>query len=529
MISFLRSTLKTLTERAAQREEQAKLDTMLTRYQREQADNLFVDDEDGRFLFDPYAFSTSDALDETQHLLLLRNCIRLYNTDGYVQGWVELFVRFVVGSECRLKSLDDDPATQECWNEYSRREVFSMRAQETARRYYREGEFFRRFFVKDINGDMTSRFLNPIFLRNGGQGESSFGIQTNPDDIEDVQGYWYDAARDGQYRMISADEVMHGKRADSDMKRGRPLITPVLAHIIELNKLLKARQFFHRIRASVIIEEKIKSATPAMIAAMAERERASSVANSKLQRGVPIGGIFRHSDGVEREYKTPNLQAVDADVDIRRQILKVAVALGIAEYMATGDASNANMASTMIAESPAVKTFSSEQTILGTYFEREHARVIQAKIDAGQLSPESTETVVKFSKGVKVVSTETVPRNIHAHVEFPDLIHRDPLAETNALILQATQGWISNRTAQIRLELDPDQEGEQIADEIHASDPMSDKGAGGAIDELNTLLTPPAAPQSLPAGQNQPIPPVMMPNAPQSYRSNGKKKHARVN
>jgi hypothetical protein len=336
-----------------------------------------------------------------------------------------------------------------------------------------------------VNGDVQSRFLNPLYIKSNGEKNSSFGIITSQDDIEEVLGLLYDAKRNGIYAPIPIAEFQHGKRGDSDMKRGRPLITPVLPHIIELNKLLRARQFFHRIRASVIIEEKIKSASPALIAAMADRKKSSSNAGDNRENGIPIGGIFRHSDGVEREYKTPNLQAADADVDIRRQILKVATAFQIAEFMATGDASNANMASQLIAESPAVKTFLGEQVILGRFFEQEHARVIQAKIDAGVLSRTSFKEVTSQKNGVRVVETIEVPRNLGAHVEFPELIHRDPLSETNALVLQRTQGWISDRTAQIRLNLDPIVEKEQINDEINAKgQPMA---ADTPEDELTAL------------------------------------------
>ena len=50
-------------------------------------------------------------------------------------------------------------------------------------------------------------------------------------------------------------------------------------------------------------------------------------------------------------------QEIEGAGDGRHILLNIAAGSGLAEYMVTGDASNANYSSSMVAESPAVKEF----------------------------------------------------------------------------------------------------------------------------------------------------------------------------
>ncbi len=66
-------------------------------------------------------------------------------------------------------------------------------------------------------------------------------------------------------------------------------------------------------------------------------------------------------------------------------LLGVAAGVGLPEFMLTSDASNANYASTMVAEGPAVKLFQSEQQFFAREFTRLWRWVMEVAIELGYL------------------------------------------------------------------------------------------------------------------------------------------------
>jgi hypothetical protein len=436
----------------------------------QEASNLFIDPEASGAL-QKINFSTGDALTEQDLQTVQQNGYFMWRTNALAHGWIELAVSFIVGSELHLKSLDEDPATQNCWDNFWRAEGMSTKAMEIVRRTLRDGECFIRLFqlpldkANPASAPLTLRFLDPLRVKPNSADpvKTRFGIETKPDDIETVLAYWYDTTGQNDLVRISAEEIIHVKRSDSDFLRGVPWLFPINREIGELEKLYFARQLLHRIRASVIIDQEVRNTSPDMVNALLEKSKSSkdtsAAGTTKSIKNTPIGGIFVHSDNIKRTYQTPNIQAIDADADFRRQLLKCATMMGWAEYAATADASNSNYASTMIAESPFVKTLAREQVWFGEKaFNKLHRACTQYNIDAGLLTDTSKKTIKVLSGNTVTQKVETVPRPLDANCDYPNLIHRDFLQETQALILQRGQGALSLRTMQVKLELDPEEE-----------------------------------------------------------------------
>jgi hypothetical protein len=84
----------------------------------------------------------------------------------------------------------------------------------------------------------------------------------------------------------------------------------------------------------------------------------------RTARQYPYAAIIDASDATD--YQFPSEAApVDKNVAaIQAELRAAAAALGMPEYMLSGDASNANYSSTMVAEGPAVKTFEALQADL---------------------------------------------------------------------------------------------------------------------------------------------------------------------
>ena len=109
-------------------------------------------------------------------------------------------------------------AVQAVLDEFVRLNGWQRRQQEIVRRKDRDGECFLRLFAAD-DGTTRVRFVEPAQVAAPAERISdpsaSFGIQTDPADVETVLGYWIDG------RLIDADEIQHRKaNVDANVKRG---------------------------------------------------------------------------------------------------------------------------------------------------------------------------------------------------------------------------------------------------------------------------------------------------------------------
>jgi hypothetical protein len=114
------------------------------------------------------------------------------------------------------------------------------------------------------------------------------------------------------------------------------------------------------------------------------------------------------------------------------------------EFMLTSDASNANYASTMVAEGPAVRMF---------------AR-LQAEQAADDL--DIMWTVVRHAAAAGRLPTDVLTE-IEIQVGPPTLAVRDALAEAQAFKIEQEAGILSPQTWSQRRGLDYDQEQENLA------------------------------------------------------------------
>ncbi|HEV3021544.1 MAG TPA: hypothetical protein VGX76_03730, partial [Pirellulales bacterium] len=111
------------------------------------------------------------------------------------------------------------------------------RQQEIVRRSDRDGEAFLRFFTT-ADGQTRVRFVEPGQIatppEQAGDPAASFGIQTEPDDVETPLAYYIDGV------AIDAGEIQHRKaNVDNNVKRGLPLFYPVRKNLRRAEKLLR--------------------------------------------------------------------------------------------------------------------------------------------------------------------------------------------------------------------------------------------------------------------------------------------------
>lgn len=450
------------------------------------AETLSTGDRELGIMYDLYNYTTADAIDEGNFLTLQRNAWQLWATNGIAHGLIETFVKFIVGQEVRLKALDEDPATQRVIDEWAagydlpngRKTPPGTRIfNEHCRRKLRDTDSLMRWFTNAANGDLHVRFLQGMHIRNDGMHgvNGEFGVLTNPNDIQDVQGYIYWPLRSWQRTdsiVIPGREIIHAKlEADSDAKRGRPLLLPVMADVIEFTKLLNILMKQQQIRTLVAKNLTYRDGAggrQAIEALQAEKVATRNNTDSKKEKSPRPGSVLRTNAQVE--YMTPNMQGQDIEPLVRRYGLRFCVGLGISETVGLGDASQSNYSAGEHAESPMERTFRGAQLDIAPDYVRLGELLLTAKIAAGMIPRQSFKTITKTSPGIAGMSpsittkkTEAVPRNTKCTVDFPRLKERDVLRETQAVLLQQQGGVISMETCRTDLDRQPDMEKNQIA------------------------------------------------------------------
>jgi hypothetical protein len=411
------------------------------------------------------------ALSEIDSETLQANAIRFYYTNPHGRNVIRLIEKYVVGRGFQVRPQSTAPEVKEWWDLFWKTNKMRSRAKEIVRRCMRDGEvFLRRFVSKKEPGMMLLRFMDPALVRNpqGTQvgSNTTYGIETDPEDVETPVKYWYDG------KPIPAAEVFHFKiLVDSDVKRGRTFLEIVARWLALYRDWLEDRIKLNKVRSTVALVRKVLG-TPtqaANIAAAYKTKRLLNADSSQMAQ-MPEGvSVVTTNKNVEYAFLSPNLQASDVHHDGRAILLAIAAGTGFPEFMVTSDASNANYASTMVAEAPGTREFQDWQDYFADVFETIFTACVEMGRDAGKL-PASEEQEQEPEEPGKEPTVATVPLETGCDIVFPELVHRDILQETQAYVLQVGQAWMSKRTAATRLDLDYDSEREQIRREAEEED-----------------------------------------------------------
>lgn len=394
----------------------------------------------------------------------------LYYKDPCARGIIETMVNFVIGKNASVKSKDEAPEVQDYWNKWAKLNKFDKRSKEIIRRAFRDGEVFLRWF-KEGKQLSEIRFINPEEIKDISN-THTYGIETDPDDIEKVISYRrsYMVGTEQRSETIPAEEMIHIKiMCDSDMKRGISFLIGIAGYIKKYSSWLEDRIYLNKIRHYFnLVAKPTGTSSTNDVAGLFNDVTSSTPRGGVANKKQPKPGTLLAYKGLDFEYKTLNINAGDTKDDGRAIELMIAKGTQLTEYIIRGDASNANYASSMVSESPMVRMFESWQDEFEKIFMEMHERVVSEGLADGELPATSTQTVKDIDKktGETWTKTETISTSIECTVNFATLIHRDPQAETTALTLQKSNGWLSDKTAMASLGLDYDEEIEQIAKEM---------------------------------------------------------------
>jgi capsid protein len=196
---------------------------------------------------------------------------------------------------------------------------------------------------------------------------------TAPEDAETPVAYLrIDPASGRLAERIDAADMLHTRiGVDSNQPRGVTIFLPIL-HMLEcFNKWVETELLARKLQSSIVLWRKVQGG-PQQAASFADGLASGTEpdAGGARREAVRPGTILTTSHGTEVQFLQPNTNFGDAVPLGRVLLLCTAAGAGLPEFMLTSDASNANFASTMVAEGPAVKLFQCEQQFFAGEFTR---------------------------------------------------------------------------------------------------------------------------------------------------------------
>jgi capsid protein len=384
---------------------------------------------------------------------LRTQCRGLAATNEFAINGHENRVSYIVGpghsyraAICKGMDASQDVAmqVQKLLDRFQEENRWQLRQQEIVRRIDRDGEAFLRYFV-DAEGMTRIRFIEPdqVVTPTGlaSDPSASFGIQTDAQDVENVIGYYVDG------EFIEADDVQHRRaNVDFNVKRGLPLYAPVRKNLRRAERLLRNMSVVAEIQSAIALIRKHRGASRNGIEQFVADNSVAGVSDPGHNSGrtrhysqYGPGTILDAPAGMEYDFPARGLDASSFVTVLQAELRAIAARLVMPEFMFTSDASNANFASTMVAEGPAMKMFERLQMSMIEQDRAVMGRVVDNAIAAGTL-PADVRNVVHI---------QIIPPSLHV---------RDQLQQAQVDRIAFNHGVLSPQTWSQHLGLDYDQE-----------------------------------------------------------------------
>jgi len=314
----------------------------------------------------------------------------VFATNEFAHGLVQCFQSFVVGSagfKWRVASIDlKNPVPEDLLKRCQAsldifREYNSMVdvENEIVYRLHVDGEVFLRKFPQ-ANGMLVIRFIEPELVRGYatdiGSPKDSFGIVCEEDDINSVLGYQVilkpSVSREPTF--IPADEIIHIKiGTNSNAKRGLTTFYPVFQNLTNCEDILASTVTMAKARAKIAMIRKVNNVAPDSMASLVDSQIDATLGGSNNMGATENIGLERFGYGsiitapanIDYEFPGANVDAAGLIQVLQANLRSLATRFGISETLMSGDASNNNYSSALIAEAPARRTFERWQGIVG--------------------------------------------------------------------------------------------------------------------------------------------------------------------
>lgn len=364
----------------------------------------------------------------------------------------------------------------------------------------KDGDAIYRFFPQK-NGLLLMRVVEPEHLRspNGSAygPEYSFGVQTDPEDVETIVGYWVvenPLLKSNFPTFVPADEILHIKlNTPKNAKRGLPTWYAVEQNLRRAHDLLASMTSMAKTRAKIALIRKFNQTLQAtannLVQSNVQATAIDPLTGIQLNlEQLRYGTILNASKNIDYEFPGSEVDASSFVQVLQAELRSIAARLVMPEWMLSVDASNANYSSSLIAEAPSTKMFRRLQRLFASRFgeSRKTGRIsavwrqLRYSIQCGVLPPD-------LAKWVKV------------QTEAPSLVVRDKQAEATSNKTYFDMRLKSPQTIQAELGLDGKQEAENFKELGIDPKPQSAEGAGQGGAQPPGGAGPPEQPPAAPA------------------------------
>jgi hypothetical protein len=461
---------------------------------------------------------------------MLKQCRNAARFDPNAKAALMTAVYYIVGEGVKVNPQSKDHRIQKLWREFwdSPRNHMALRFPELVLRTFRDGEILLQYYSRDEAGQpswkTTVRFRDvellsqPTIGQDGTGNDASQGIRIDPNDPEkEIAFFLRKNYTSSEIESVDAKEIQHIKiLSDSEQKRGESYLQASLDLFSYYKDWLKYRIILNKVRTAIVLIRKVEGGTSDDVKAIANKISESSTARTgQVKKQLPPPGtILNANSGVDYRFESANINAGDASEDGRNIKLGMAAATNMPEYV-FGDASNSNYASTLIAESPFVKGIRFWQTFFEQHLKEMFRRVVQAAVDAGKLTAPTEEDIFQDPGSKQITEAvdpnvppkpadepSKVPANVSepnpkggdkesgtgsmiseaeaffkCDVQWPEIVHRDMKATTDAIIAQVNAKLVSEPTASQMLGHDYDEEvrRQQLVEEGAEHNPFKQK------------------------------------------------------
>jgi hypothetical protein len=279
------------------------------------------------------------------------------------------------------------------------------REEEGFRRSMRDGEVGVRFFKGggDANGIPRCRWFEPEQLNSPPSAllNERWGIRTEPDDVETKLAFWlYDMGGTGGKWYKASEIVWHKLGTDRTVLRGMPQFWLVARALHQCEALNSAVAEVSAIQARIAyVRQHAPGVMPGQISTFV-----GGTGDATTKKRTPYGDSYRRV-GITEEGTTVDMSngmqftagpvstGVPAFVQaLQSRLRQVCSRFGLPEFV-TGDASNNNLASALVAGGPAERAFKRHQKRYGSFQAAVYRKACEYAVAAGRLSEEDLESV----------------------------------------------------------------------------------------------------------------------------------------
>jgi len=287
-----------------------------------------------------------------------------------------------------------------------------------------------------------------------------YGVATDIANYEAVHGaYWAPYGDANAWQFTEARDLIHYRgNVPRGVKRGLSDFYQVHQTIERAARLLDNTLQGAAVRAAIAYIVEHAKGTPAaavqdMTATLADatfnRPKQSGTRSVKVNERL-AGTRLDVENGRQFHSGMSGTPEGPAHIEVIQSALRrVGARWCMPEYMVSGDASNANYSSTLVAESPFVKFAEAQQASFARHTRRVMLRVLELAAQAGRLNCHSDD----------------VSRRLKIEAECPTVAVTDRAAQAAIDASLVAEGAMSQRTRRERAGLDPEQELERLAQE----------------------------------------------------------------